>query len=77
MQINIQQAGKNNKRIELHQNPFLLEKGQKLTYAMWAKAEDARPAKMIAIIALPPGQPTGTKTLQLVRSGKSFTQKSK
>jgi hypothetical protein len=34
LQINIQSAGKNNKRIELHQNPFILKKGQKLTYAL-------------------------------------------
>lgn len=36
-------------RVELHQNPLILKKGQKLTYAFWAKTEkdSIRPAKMI------------------------------
>ncbi len=36
-------------RVELHQNPLILKKGQKLTYAFWAKTEkdSIRPAKTI------------------------------
>ena len=72
MQINIQQAGKNNKRIELHQNPFLLEKGQKLTYAMWAKAEDARPAKMICNHRAAPWTAYGNKNFTISEEWQEF-----
>lgn len=35
-------------RVELHQNPFVLENNQELTYALWAKTEGgSRPARMI------------------------------
>lgn len=37
------------KRVELHQNPLVLKKGWKLTYAFWAKVDkdEIRPARMI------------------------------
>jgi len=37
------------KRVELHQNPLILKKGWKLTYALWAKVpkDDVRSARMI------------------------------
>ena len=46
--IDICQKG-GGQRVELHQNPFNLKKGQQLTYAFWAKVEEGeiRPAKMI------------------------------
>jgi hypothetical protein len=48
LQIDIKKRG-GGKRVELHQNPLFLKKGQKLTLAMWAKVTDdeIRPAKMI------------------------------
>lgn len=36
--INITAEG-GDKRVELHQNPFTAQNGQKLTYALWAKTE--------------------------------------
>ena len=47
MLIDISKKG-SGKRVELHQNPLVLKKGQKLTYAFWAKTEEGelRTAKM-------------------------------
>ncbi|MBM3240461.1 hypothetical protein FJZ31_29610 [Candidatus Poribacteria bacterium] len=72
LQINIQSAGKNNKRIELHQNPFLLEKGQKLTYALWTKAEDARPANMICNHRADPWTSYGSKNFTIGKDWQEF-----
>jgi len=72
MQINIQKAGKNNKRIELHQRHFVLEKGQKLTYALWAKAEDARPAKMICNHRAAPWTSYGSKNFTISEDWQEF-----
>ncbi|HIE27852.1 TPA: hypothetical protein EYP66_11250 [Candidatus Poribacteria bacterium] len=72
MQINIQQAGKNNKRIELHQRHFNLKKGQKLTYAFWAKAEDARPAKMICNHRAAPWTAYGSKNIMIFEDWEEF-----
>ena len=46
--IDISKKG-SGQRVELHQNPIRLEKGQQLTYAFWAKTEEGevRPARMI------------------------------
>lgn len=47
--IDIKKKG-GGKRVELHQNPLNLKKGQTLTYALWAKVpkDDVRNARMIA-----------------------------
>jgi hypothetical protein len=39
----------NGQRVELHQDPFILESGQQMTYAFWAKVgkDDLREANMI------------------------------
>jgi len=46
--IDIKKKG-GGKRVELHQNPLILKKGQKLTFAFWAKVpkDEIRDAKMI------------------------------
>jgi hypothetical protein len=72
MQINIQSAGKNNKRIELHQRHFVLEKGQELTYAFWAKAEDGRPAKMICNHRAAPWTAYGSKEIMIFEDWEEF-----
>ncbi|MBC8235460.1 carbohydrate binding domain-containing protein [bacterium] len=72
MQIDIQKAGKNNKRIELHQRHFVLKKGQKLTYALWAKAEDTRPAKMIANRRADPWTSYGSKNFTIGEDWQEF-----
>ena len=72
MQINIQSAGKNNKRIELHQRHFTLEKGQKLTYALWAKAEDGRGAKMICNHRAAPWTSYGSKEFLILEDWEEF-----
>lgn len=48
MLIDINTAG-SGKRVELHQNPFSLKNGQKLTYAFWARVPEGeeRSARMI------------------------------
>ncbi|MAF10773.1 hypothetical protein CMK11_09995 [Candidatus Poribacteria bacterium] len=44
--IDIFNAG-GGQRVELHQNPFLLEAGQQMTFALWLKSDKVRPARMI------------------------------
>jgi len=44
--IDIFNAG-GGQRVELHQDPFLLEAGQQMTFALWLKSDKVRPAKMI------------------------------
>lgn len=46
--IEIKKKG-SGKRVELHQNPLVLKKGQKLTFAFWSKVpnDEIREAKMI------------------------------
>lgn len=70
--IEIKKGGKNNKRIELHQRHFVLKKGQKLTYAMWAKAEDVRPAKMIANHRQAPWTSYGSKNITIQKEWEEF-----
>jgi len=70
--IEIKKGGPNNKRVELHQNPFFLEKGQKLTYAMWVKAEDVRPAKMIANHRAAPWTAYGSKDITIQQEWTEF-----
>ncbi|GIX07408.1 MAG: hypothetical protein KatS3mg115_1811 [Candidatus Poribacteria bacterium] len=44
--IDIFGAG-NGQRVELHQNPFNLQQGQRMTFALWLKADNVRQARMI------------------------------
>ena len=57
--------GGNNKRIELHQNPLWLEKGETYTYAFWAKCESTRPARMVVNHRADPWTSYGTQAIIL------------
>jgi len=60
------------KRVELHQNPISLKKGQKLTYAFWAKADPARPAVMICNHRAPPWTSYGSKNIFITEDWQEF-----
>ena len=70
--IDIKNGGKANKRIELHQRHFILEKGMELTYAMWAKAEDVREAKMIVNHRQAPWTSYGAKNITIQQEWQEF-----
>lgn len=61
-------------RVELHQNPLILKKGQKLTYAFWAKTEkdSIRPAKMIVNHRADPWTTYLFKEITIVDEWKEF-----
>lgn len=70
--IDIDQKG-GGQRVELHQDPFVLKKGQQLTYAFWAKLEEAevRPAKMIVNHRAAPWTSYATRASPSLRNGPS------
>ena len=72
--INISKAG-TGKRVELHQNPFTLKNGQKLTFAFWAKVEKGltRPANMISNMRADPWTSYGSKAINITDSWTEFT----
>jgi len=61
-------------RVELHQNPFVMKKGQKLTYAFWAKVEkdEVRPAVMIANHRADPWTSYGSKNITITEEWTEF-----
>lgn len=62
------------KRVELHQNPFTLNNGQKLTYALWAKTEDSktRDAKMICNERADPWTSYGSQSITITDQWTEF-----
>jgi len=72
--INITKAG-GDKRIELHQNPFALKNGQKMTYAFWAKTEKGvtRPANMISNLREAPWTSYGSQAIVITDSWTEFS----
>jgi len=70
--MEVKKGGKNNKRIELHQRHFDLKKGQVLTYAIWAKAEAERPAKLIANYRQPPCTVYSNKAITIQKDWQEF-----
>lgn len=71
MLIDIFKAG-GGKRVELHQRHFNLKKGQKLTYALWAKGSAVRAAKMIANHRADPWTAYGVKDFLIEEDWKEF-----
>jgi hypothetical protein len=69
--IDIFKAG-GGKRVELHQRHFNLKKGQKLTYALWTKADSVRPAIMIANHRAAPWTVYGSKNFLIEQDWKEF-----
>lgn len=71
--INITKAG-SDKRVELHQNPFALKNGQKLTYAFWAKTEKGatRTARMVSNLREAPWTGYGSKDITITDSWTEF-----
>jgi hypothetical protein len=61
-------------RVELHQNPFNLENGQRLTYAFWAKVEEGevRPARMIVNHRADPWTSYGSKDITITEEWTEF-----
>lgn len=62
-------------RVELHQNPFVLKQGQKMTYAFWAKVDkdDIRPAVMIVNHRADPWTTYGSKVITITEEWTEFT----
>jgi hypothetical protein len=72
--INITKAG-SGKRVELHQNPFSLKNGQKLTFAFWAKVSkgETRLANMTSNIREAPWTGFGSKAITITDSWTEFS----
>ncbi|MDP7280839.1 MAG: carbohydrate binding domain-containing protein [Candidatus Poribacteria bacterium] len=70
--MEIKKGGKNNKRIELHQRHFDLKKGRVLTYAIWAKAEAERPAKLSVNHRQAPWTMYGHKAITIQKDWQEF-----
>lgn len=62
----------NGDRVELHQKPFNLEAGQELTYAMWAKAEDVRQARMVCNHRADPWTSYGSQDITIQKEWEEF-----
>jgi len=73
MLIDIDQKG-GRMRVELHQNPFVLKNGQQLTYAFWAKVEEAdvRPARMAVNHRADPWTTYGSKNFTITEEWTEF-----
>jgi len=73
MLIDIDQKG-GGMRVELHQNPFVLKNGQQLTYAFWAKVEEAdvRPARMAVNHRADPWTTYGSKNFTITEEWTEF-----
>jgi len=71
--IDISRKG-SGQRVELHQNPIRLEKGQQLTYAFWAKTEEGevRPAVMIVNHRADPWTSYGSKAITITDEWTEF-----
>jgi len=72
--IDITKGAGNMKRVELHQNPFVLKANQKLIYAFWAKVEkdDTRPANMIVNHRAAPWTSYGSKAINITDKWTEF-----
>jgi hypothetical protein len=62
------------KRVELHQNPFTLDNGQILTYALWAKTEPGktRSARMICNERAAPWTSYGSTEIEITDQWTEF-----
>ena len=71
--IDINQKG-SGMRVELHQNPIILDKGQQLTYAFWAKVEEGevRSARMIVNHRADPWTSYGSKNITITDEWTEF-----
>ena len=71
--IDIDQKG-GGQRVELHQDPFVLKKGQQLTYAFWAKLEEGevRTAKMVANHRADPWTTYASKPINMTEEWTEF-----
>lgn len=71
--IDIAQKG-GGQRVELHQKPFNLKNGQKLTYALWAKTEEGevRPAKMVVNHRAAPWTSYASKAITITEEWTEF-----
>jgi hypothetical protein len=64
----------NGQRVELHQNPIVVEKGQQLTYAFWAKTEEGGlvEGRMIMNHRADPWTSYGSKNIKITEEWQEF-----
>ena len=65
--IDVLKAG-GGQRVELHQNPFVIEAGTQMTFALWLKSDKVRPAKLIVNHRADPWTTYGLKQI-LIQDG--------
>lgn len=69
--INIEKKG-GGMRVELHQNPLDLKGGQELVYALWAKADPVRQAKLICNHRADPWTSYGSANITIQNEWQEF-----
>lgn len=62
--IDVAKAG-GGQRVELHQNPFVIEAGTQMTFALWLKSDKVRPAKLLVNHRADPWTTYGRKEIMI------------